>query len=199
MYDSIPVSTVLQTYGNIKTIGDGFLGGGTALYDSTSKALASMKLTQERIKDAKGNISATDASGSTILRTLVVFTDGEDGSRLKKIPDLVTELARPGFGNFHYVCLVAGADGAAATLSTAFANVCHAKIIQVSDCSSESITKVFGAADKQMRKVKTKLVEELKLVIINKNKNAKPGMGEVLAHVAERMTSGRQGGIPRLN
>lgn len=194
MYNSIPVSMVLQSYFSIKTIGDAFLGGGTALYDSTSTALNVMKATQALNKDAKGNISATDASGSTILRTIVVFTDGEDlHSRKTTLPTLVQEFAKPGFGNFHYVCLVAGADQAAAQQKLAFENVCHAKIIPVSDCSSESIKKVFGEADKQMQKVKSKLVEELKLVIINKSKNAKPVMAEALGHVSQQMNSGHRG------
>lgn len=168
-------------------------GDGTKLYDCTSKGLTSMKGSEGNNKDANGNTSATDGDKKTILRTMMVFTDGADSGSSMKLSEMVLELAHPGFGNFHYMCLVAGSDRSADELMTAFKGVQHAKIIKVTDCSNTSIAAVFGAADKRIREFKKTLVERMVIELNNSSKNAVPCMARVLQQVGRELSNSSGG------
>lgn len=172
IWHNTPVATVLKNFARVHTEARGLVGGGTNLYDSAGTALSSMRKTESGVvRDDKGN---------TVLRFMVVFTDGEDTGSAVTLQGMVQDVADPGFENFQFVGLVAGANSEAMKMQSAFLQVRHAHVLSATDCSNNSIHAVFGKADKQMREARRVLVEELRIVLVNNNRNAQPQLGKMV-------------------
>lgn len=120
VWHNTPVSIVLKNLMRVRAEADAALVDCSKPYDCSVTALHSMQKTETGERDAAGNM---------VLRQLVVFTAGEcNHSTVGKLAELVQEIAKPGFANFQYVCMVAGAKETAKQMTRAFAFSQHAKV-----------------------------------------------------------------------
>ncbi|KXZ50737.1 hypothetical protein GPECTOR_15g422 [Gonium pectorale] len=160
-------------------------GGCTMLYDNTARAIECMA------KDG----DVRDARGNTILRNLVVFTDGADNKSAEGgLAAMVARVRAPGVANFHFTCLAVGKEAAEEgdKLREALKGCRHAKVIMTATASKEDIAGAFGKAQACLRAAKTVLVEQLQIQCRSSNP-AESVLGRALVSGVAGLTLGSGG------
>ncbi|PNH00402.1 hypothetical protein TSOC_013780 [Tetrabaena socialis] len=165
--------------------------GCTRLYDNCVRALDSMRKSDD-VKDCHGN---------TILRQLVVFTDGCDNqSAAGGLDRMVQELRAPDMPNFNFTMLAVGSDGKVEgeKLQARLAVSKRCKVIITESATPDEIGRAFGKAQACLRQAKQELIETL--TVVSHSSNAQPTMGRVLESGFAMMSlnggGGQQRGLP---